>query len=122
VDDNERFLAVAQDRLTSDGMDVVGTATCQAEALRQAEALHPDFVLVDINLGSESGFELTRRLVESSPELHGHVVLISTRDEDDYADLIADSPAVGFIPKGFLSARTISSLLCDRGIDDGCAG
>jgi DNA-binding NarL/FixJ family response regulator len=111
VDDNEQFLAVAQDRLTSEGMDVVGTATNQAEALRQAEALHPDIVLVDISLGSESGFELTRRLVESFPQLHGRVVLISTRDEEDFVDLIAASPAVGFIPKNLLSARTIYNLL-----------
>src|SRR5918998_6432533 len=99
VDDNERFLAVAHERLTSGGVDVVGTATSQAEAMRQAEALHPDIVLVDISLGSESGFVLTCRLVESFPELHGRVVLISTRDEDDVADLVAASPAAGFIAK-----------------------
>jgi DNA-binding NarL/FixJ family response regulator len=111
VDDNERFLAVAQERLMSGGLDVVGTATSQAEALRQAEALHPDIILVDIRLGSESGFELTRRLVESFPELHGRVVLISTYDEDDFAELIAASPAGGFISKNRLSGRTIVNLL-----------
>ena len=58
VDDNERFLAVAQDHLMNGGVDVVGTATNQADALRQAEALHPDIVLVDIRLGGESGFVL----------------------------------------------------------------
>jgi DNA-binding NarL/FixJ family response regulator len=111
VDDNERFLAVAQERLVSGGMDVVGTATSQAEALWQAEALHPDIILVDIHLGNESGFELTRRLVRSFPELHGQVVLISTYDEADFADLIAASPAGGFIPKNRLSARTIFNML-----------
>lgn len=111
VDDNERFLAVARDHLSSEGLDVVGTATSQAEALREADALRPDVVLVDISLGGESGFEVTRRLVEGVPKFEGRVVLISTRDEDDYADLIAASPAVGFIPKNLLSARAIGNLL-----------
>jgi DNA-binding NarL/FixJ family response regulator len=111
VDDNERFLAVAQDHLMNGGVDVVGTATNQADALRQAEALHPDIVLADIRLGGESGFVLAPRLVESLPELDGRVVLISTHDEDDFADLIADSPAVGFIPKIRLSAHAIYNLL-----------
>jgi CheY-like chemotaxis protein len=115
VDDNERFLAVARNRLSREGLDVVGTATSQAEALRQADALRPDVVLVDISLGSESGFEVTRRLVEGVPKLERRVVLISTRDEDDYLDLIAASPAVGFIPKSLLSARAIGNLLSANG-------
>lgn len=111
VDDNERFLAVARDRLTRDGMDVVGTATSQNEALRLAEQLHPDVVLVDISLGGESGFEVTRRLVEDFPDLASRVVLISTRDQDDFADLIAASPAAGFLPKNLLSARAVCDLV-----------
>jgi DNA-binding NarL/FixJ family response regulator len=116
VDDNERFLAVARDRLARDGMDVVGTATTQKEALRLAEELHPDVVLVDISLGAESGFEVTRRLVEDFPDLEARVVLISTRDQDDFADLIAASPAAGFLPKNLLSARAVCDLVgvCDR--------
>jgi DNA-binding NarL/FixJ family response regulator len=111
VDDNARFLAIAQDHLTNGGVDVVGTATNHAEALRQAEALRPDIVLVDIRLGGESGFVFAPRLIASLPELKGRVVLISTHDEDDLADLIADSPAVGFIPKIRLSAPAIYNLL-----------
>ena len=111
VDDNERFLAVARDRLTRDGLDVVGTATSQKEALQLAEALHPDVVLVDISLGTESGFEVTRRLVADFPDLASRVVLISTRDQDDFAELIAASPAAGFLPKNLLSGRAVCDLV-----------
>lgn len=116
VDDNEHFLAVARDRLTRDGLDVVATATTQAEALDKAEELHPDVVLVDISLGTESGFELTRRLVEDFPDLRSRVVLISTRDQEELADLITGSPAAGFLPKNLLSASAVFHLLC---ADDG---
>jgi DNA-binding NarL/FixJ family response regulator len=112
VDDNERFLAIARDRLVRDGLDVVATATSQKEALERAQEVHPDIVLVDISLGAESGFEVTRRLVADFPDLESRVVLISTRDQDDFADLIAASPAAGFLPKNLLSARAVRDLVC----------
>jgi DNA-binding NarL/FixJ family response regulator len=99
VDDNERFLAVARAGLARDGVEVVGTATTIAQAMDEAGSLRPDVVLVDVALGDESGFDLTRRLVARYPELRGRVVLISTRREEDLADLIAASPAVGFVWK-----------------------
>jgi hypothetical protein len=38
-------------------------------------------------------------------------VLISTRREEDFADLITASPAVGFLSKLYLSARTVRELV-----------
>jgi len=111
VDDNERFLEVARSSLTRDGVEVVGTATTIADALRKTGALRPDVVLVDISLGNESGFELARQLVARFPDLRSSVVLISTRAEEDLADLIASSPAAGFVPKSQLSARAVAELL-----------
>lgn len=111
VDDHAHFLAAARARLSRDGLDVVGTATSQHEALEMAEDLQPDIVLVDVNLGSESGFELTRRLVAHFPRLGSRVVLISTGDHEDYADMIAASPAAGFLPKDLLSARAVREVV-----------
>lgn len=108
VDDNTRFLDAARSTLERQGLDVVGTATTTAEALQRAETLRPDVALVDISLGDESGFELARRLVD---EFCTPVVLISTRAEDDYADLVATSPAVGFLSKSQLSANALRELL-----------
>jgi DNA-binding NarL/FixJ family response regulator len=111
VDDNERFLDVASSSLRREGMDVVATATTIASAMNEVAAHHPDVVLVDIALGSESGFELARRLVAEFPELSRRIVLISTRGEEDFADLVAASPAVGFIAKSLLSAAGIQGLV-----------
>jgi DNA-binding NarL/FixJ family response regulator len=111
VDDNERFLGVARRSLERDGLEVVGTATTAADALDKTDRLHPDVVLVDIALGAESGFELTRQLVERHPDLRARVVLISTRREDDYADLIALSPAAGFVWKAQLSGGAVRELV-----------
>src|ERR687897_351190 len=51
VDDNEPFLEVAAASLAGDELDVLGTATTSAEALRQVAEQQPDVVLVDINFG-----------------------------------------------------------------------
>lgn len=111
VDDSEQFLAVAQNYLRRDGLDVVATATTQQEALQKAEEVQPDIVLVDVNLGDESGIELTHLLVDKFPHLRSRIVLISTMDHEDVADLISDTPAAGFLPKNVLSARAVGELV-----------
>jgi hypothetical protein len=45
----------------------------------------------------------------------GRVLLISTLDEEDFADLIKAGPAVGFLSKSDFSARAISELLSEQG-------
>jgi two-component system nitrate/nitrite response regulator NarL len=110
VDDYQPFLQLAQARLERQGMAVIGVATNGIEALRQARELSPDVALVDISLGMESGFDVAR---EISPYV-ASVILISSNDhyeDDDYAELIAGSPAVGFMSKATLSADVISRLV-----------
>jgi two-component system, NarL family, nitrate/nitrite response regulator NarL len=110
VDDYEPFLKRAQAKLERQGMAVVGVATDGTEALRQARELCPDVALVDISLGAESGFEIGRQL---TPYVRS-VILISSHDhdeDDDYAELIAGSPAVGFLSKADLSADEIQRLV-----------
>ena len=118
VDDNESFLEIAAASLAGDDLDVVGTATTSAEALRQVVEQRPDVVLVDINLGEESGFDLARTLVERFPQLASGVVLISTRAERDFGGLIAASRAVGFIPKVQLSGAAVRALVASRWASD----
>jgi DNA-binding NarL/FixJ family response regulator len=115
VDDSPHFVEAARGLLERQGITVVGVASTSAEALEQAALLRPDVMLVDLDLGGESGFELARQLCENRDLAPARVVLISTHDERDYADLIAASPAVGFLPKAALSAGAIHNLLGGRG-------
>jgi DNA-binding NarL/FixJ family response regulator len=109
VDDNDAFLETASLLLEREGLTVVGVASSIAEALRQARALRPDLILVDIGLGNESGFDLARLLARD--DLGADVILISTGAEADYIDLIAESPAAGFLAKSELSGQGIGRLL-----------
>jgi DNA-binding NarL/FixJ family response regulator len=106
VDDYQPFLKVAQAKLERQGLAVVGIASSGTEALRQARELSPDVALVDISLGTESGFDVAR---EINPYV-GSVILISSDEhyeDDDYAELMAGSRAVGFLSKATLSADAI---------------
>ena len=111
VDDNDAFLRAASVLLQREGLTVVGVASNSAEALRQAGALRPDVILVDIGLGDESGFDLARLLAQDGQAGRAEVILISARAEADYAELIAESPAAGFLVKSELSAQAISRIL-----------
>lgn len=109
VDDNALFLEGAADLLRREGMDVVGVASNTAEAIRLATELRPDVTLVDIDLGSEDGFELARQLHAIPGD--SKVILVSTHAEEDLAQLIEGSPALGFIAKTRLSAQAIRETL-----------
>ena len=114
VDDNASFREEMRALLTEQGLEVVGNAGSATEALRQIAELQPDVALIDIDLGEESGFELTRRLSERPDQAAlTHVILISTHDEAEYAELIATSPAIGFLAKTDLSAARIRRLVAD---------
>jgi CheY-like chemotaxis protein len=114
VDDNESFLGVARELLEQEGLDVAGVASTTSDALRQVELLRPNVVLVDIFLGDESGIDLARRLTEDGLSEEAMVILISTHAKTDVADLIASSPAAGFVPKADLSASAIRRIVNGR--------
>ena len=111
VDDSPRFLGAARGLLEREGIVVVGVATNGADAIRRASELGPDVILVDIDLGGQSGFDVVRRLACEADLAASAVILISTDAEEDYADLIAESPAAGFLSKTRLSAGAIRDLL-----------
>jgi DNA-binding NarL/FixJ family response regulator len=111
VDDSRSFLEAARLLLEREGLTIAGVASSCSEAVREARALRPEVVLVDISLGEESGFDVARRLVQDSRAGGMTVILISTHSETDFADLIAESPAAGFLPKSELSASAIRRIL-----------
>ena len=115
VDDNESFLEIVRGLLEREGLNGVSVASSYADALRLFEALRPEVVLVDIFLGDESGLKLARRLAEGN---RSTVILISTHAEADLGDLIAKSPAAGFLPKAEVSAEAIRRIVEANGRRD----
>jgi two-component system, NarL family, nitrate/nitrite response regulator NarL len=110
VDDNAEFLEAARSFLERDGIQVVGVAATASDALRQVREWWPQVVLVDIELGADSGFDVARRIAKAAPT---KIILVSAHSGPDFAELISASPAAGFISKSELSAHAIQSLLTD---------
>jgi CheY-like chemotaxis protein len=111
VDDNWSFRNEIGALLEEQGLEIVAVVASGAEAVQRSGEVRPDVALIDIDLGGESGFELARRLGADSARVPPRVILISTHDEGEYADLIDESPAVGFIAKIDLSASVIRQML-----------
>ena len=111
VDDSPHFLDAAQALLEREGLVVVGVASTIAEALHRVDDVEPDVVLVDVDLGKESGFELARRLRSQTSVDRSRVILISTHAEQDLRDLITAAPVAAFLSKSRLSAAAIREIL-----------
>jgi DNA-binding NarL/FixJ family response regulator len=110
VDDSFEFYEAARQLLADDGVMVVGFAETSDEAVEVTLALHPDVVLVDIGLGTESGVDVARRLValaNGGPP----IVLISAESYSELTELVDVSGAHGFVSKTDLSGDTIRRFL-----------
>jgi CheY-like chemotaxis protein len=110
VDDSDAFIATAVRLLEREGLTVVGTANTGDDAVEKVRRLAPVVALVDIHLGEESGFDVVRRILQGHDD-HARAILISSYPPEDFADLIAESPAAGFVSKSHLSAAAILEIL-----------
>lgn len=113
VDDNALFRAAARTILNGSEFSVVGEAASAGEAVRSAKELNPEIVLLDIDLGEDSGFAVARQLAASIDGAGAKLILISIHPEERFTDLIAESPAVGFLAKSDLSPYRLAKLLGD---------
>jgi DNA-binding NarL/FixJ family response regulator len=107
VDDNAGFAAAASKLLEGQGIEVLGVASHCAEALSMVQELRPHVTLVDVNLGSECGFDLAERLHRRQST----VIMISTYAELDFGEMMSTSHAAGFLVKSELSSAAMRKLL-----------
>lgn len=109
VDDHAMFRARARAILEASGFEVIGEADDAASALAQVARLHPDVVILDIQLPDGDGFAVAEKLVDAvDPPA---VVLISSREAVDFGSKLRNSSALGFIQKDDLSGAAVRDLL-----------
>ena len=89
--------------------DLVGTATDGCEAIRLAETLAPDLVLVDFHLPQLDGLQVARRIKQLA---HSPVIFIVTSDQSEFARAKAERAGVeAFVIKdGNLQHRLIELI------------
>jgi DNA-binding NarL/FixJ family response regulator len=97
VDDHSLFLEGLRNLLVSEGIDVVGLAHDGLDALAQARRLHPDVILMDIQMPRCNGVSATRLIKAELPECKV-VMLTISEDEQDLFEAVK-SGASGYLLK-----------------------
>ena len=101
VDDNPLFLAALQRLLeTIEGIEVVATATSGVEAVRAAERIAPDLVLLDLLIPGMHGLDALRAIrgLAHPPQ----VVIVTLHDTADYRNAAQRNGALALISKNAL--------------------
>jgi CheY-like chemotaxis protein len=109
VDDHDGFRESARALLEAEGFAVVGDAADGAGAVAAAARLHPDVVLLDVQLPDVDGFAVAARLA-AGPD-PPRVVLISSREAAAYGPRIGTAPVRGFLAKRELSGAALAALV-----------
>jgi two-component system response regulator NreC len=89
-------------------MDVVGLAADGEDALRQASALRPDVVILDIELPGTSGLDVARRLRESCPATR--ILVLTMHDEPALVREAFEAGASGFVVKEALGDDLLAAV------------
>jgi DNA-binding NarL/FixJ family response regulator len=97
VDDHPLFAEGLRNLLTSHGVEVIGTARDGQEGLTKARALHPDVVLMDIQMPRMDGLSALRILHAEMPEVK--VVMLTLTDDDAELFTAMQCGACGYLLK-----------------------
>ncbi|MGZ4184059.1 MAG: response regulator [Solirubrobacteraceae bacterium] len=97
VDDQELFRNGIIELLEVHGIRVIGEAGLATEALRLTRELHPDVVLMDLNMPGTSGVEATQRLAAEAPSVRVLVLTVAADESHVMAALLAG--ACGYVLK-----------------------
>src|SRR6202042_1456182 len=104
VDDQAPFRLAAKAVLRRiDCFELAGEASSGPEAIELVDALHPDLVLMDINMPEMNGIEATRRILAAHPDVV--VFLCSTYDVADLPPAVAASGGRGGAGRTFFVAK-----------------
>jgi CheY-like chemotaxis protein len=109
VDDFARHREVVRAMLrTSHDLQIVGEAADGPEAVRMAEELQPDVIVLDLNLPSLSGLAAARRIRKLSPG--SKIIMASEECSDDIVQEAVRSGVVGYVKKSAMVEQLIPTI------------
>ncbi len=97
ADDHTLVRDMLRDRLTGEGMQIVGMAASGEDAVHIAAAHQPDVVVLDIDMPGMSAFEAARAVQTASPATR--VLFLSAFVRDTYIDQALGAEASGYLTK-----------------------
>lgn len=78
-------------------MEILGEAESGTQALAQVRSLHPDVILMDIQMPDMNGIEATRQIKEAYPDTA--VLALTMHEDDQYFFEMLQAGASGYLPK-----------------------
>jgi DNA-binding NarL/FixJ family response regulator len=99
-----KFFLERDDRFT-----VIGLCRNGLEAIKQAQALTPDIILMDINMSVANGFEATRKILELIPS--AKIIGVSVNTHPGYAVKMLELGARGFVTKNSPFSELIAAIV-----------
>jgi DNA-binding NarL/FixJ family response regulator len=90
------------------GMEVAGEAADGREAVKMAESLNPDVVVMDIAMPNLNGIEATAQIVKRNPKIG--VIILSVHSDETYIARALSSGAKGFLLKDSAEADLIRAV------------
>lgn len=97
VDDQPLFIEGLHNMLAARGIAVIGTAHNGNEALYKARRLHPDVILMDVEMPVCNGLDATRMIKAEMPDIQ--IVMLTVSAEDDYLFEAIKNGASGYLLK-----------------------
>ena len=79
-------------------MEVVGVADNGLDAVAKARELHPDIILMDVNMPVMNGAEATSRILAELPGTK--ILALSIQADDGFMSSMLQAGAVGYVLKG----------------------
>jgi DNA-binding NarL/FixJ family response regulator len=108
VDDHALLLEGLQNLLEDHGIEVAGVASNGQEGAKQAKALRPDVILMDIRMPVCDGLAATRIIKAAMPE--SKIVILTTSTEDEDLFEAVKSGACGYLLKSMDADGLVESL------------
>jgi len=108
VDDHSLVRRGFRRILEDDGMTVVGEASNGVEAIRMANDLKPQVVVMDLSMPQLDGVQATKEIVKSLPETQ--VLILSMHSDDNYVRNALDAGAKGYLLKSAIDVDLVGAI------------
>ncbi len=92
------------------GLSVVGEASDGIQAVRQARALRPDVVLMDIRMPVMGGLEATSVILDGNQTSPPRILIVTTFDEDEHVFEALRAGASGFVLKDTQPEKLLEAI------------
>ena len=110
VDDDKNFRLLLNNYFFAkkDNFQVIGHASNGKDAIKKAEQLHPDLIIMDVRMPIMNGLEATKRIKEKMPWIK--IIILSFYDLLEYQKAAIESGANGYVLKKSMINHLIPTI------------